>query len=189
VSARRARDAPHACVAAPARLVDCGPSRAGEILAILNDAIATSTALWDYRPRSAASMRRWFAAKAARGDPVIGALADDGTLAGFATYGPCRDWPAYKYTVVHSLYVHPRHRGRGVGRTLLAAIVERARRRDLHNLVAGIEAGNDASRAFHLAFGFERCGTVRHAGFKFQRWLDLDLFQLLLDTPSAPLDG
>ena len=87
-------------------------AHAQAILNILNHAIVTSTALYDYQPRSLTSMRIWFDAKAAGGFPVIGAVDEAGTLLGFASYGTWRAFPAYKYTVEHSVYVHKDHRGR-----------------------------------------------------------------------------
>jgi phosphinothricin acetyltransferase len=134
-------------------------------------------------------MEAWFAAKEAGAFPVIGAVDDAGALLGFATYGAFRDRPAYKYTVESSVYVRADRRGRGVGRALLGETIARARARQVHTLVAGIETSNDASKALHARFGFEPCGVVRQAGFKFGRWLDLAFYQLLLDGPAAPRDG
>jgi len=170
-------------------IVDCDRSRAAEILAILNDAIEHSTALYDYRPRPLSAMQPWFDAKERGGYPVIGAVDASGGLLGFASYGPFRAWPAYKYSVEHSVYVAPAARGRGVGKALLAAILDRARAQQYHNVIGGIDADNAVSIALHERFGFERCGLVRHAGFKFGRWLDLAFYQKLLDTPADPTDG
>ena len=171
------------------QLIDCDRSRAPEILAILNEAIERSTALYDYRPRTPAMMDVWFEAKDKNRYPVIGAVDDQGRLLGFASYGGFRSWPAYKYTVEHSVYVEKDCRGRGVGKLLLAAIIERARQQDYHSLIGGIDADNAVSISLHKRFGFEFCGRVRHAGFKFGRWLDLDFYQLILDTPAKPVDG
>lgn len=101
-------------------------AHAEAILAIFNEAIATSTALYDYQPRTADSMVAWFAAKAAGNYPVIGAIDADGTLLGFASYGPFRAFPAYKYSVEHSIYVHREHRGQGLGRALLERLVQQS---------------------------------------------------------------
>jgi L-amino acid N-acyltransferase len=170
-------------------IIDCDRSHAAAILAILNDAIEHSTALYDYRPRPLSAMDPWFDAKEKGGYPVIGAVDAAGTLLGFASYGPFRAWPAYKYSVEHSLYVERGHRGQGLGKMLLGAILERARAQGYHNVIGGIDADNAASIALHERFGFERCGLVRHAGFKFDRWLDLAFYQKLLDTPAEPVDG
>jgi phosphinothricin acetyltransferase len=105
-------------------------------------------------------------------------------LAGFASWGPFRPFPAYLYTVEHSVYVDERFRGRGVGRALLKALIAEARERKLHTLVGVIDATNAASIALHSRLGFTRCGTVREAGFKFGRWLDVEYWQLLLTAPT-----
>jgi hypothetical protein len=94
------------------QLIDCDRSRAPDILAILNEAIERSTALYDYRPRTPAMMDGWFEAKEKNRYPVIGAVDDQGRLLGFASYGGFRSWPAYKYTVEHSVYVE-----KGLSRT------------------------------------------------------------------------
>jgi L-amino acid N-acyltransferase len=170
--------------------VDCTPERHGEaILAIFNDAIANSTALYDYASRSPATMEAWFAAKRSGGHPVIGIEAADGRLQGFASWGPFRPFPANKYTVEHSVYVERDHRGRGLGRALLERLLGVARSRPIHVMVGGIDATNAASIALHERLGFVHAGTVRHAGFKFGRWLDLALYQRLLDMPVEPVDG
>ena len=171
------------------QLVDCDRSRAPEILAILNEAIEHSTALYDYRSRTPAMMDAWFDAKDKNRYPVIGVVDEHGRLLGFASYGAFRSWPAYKYTVEHSVYVDKDCRGRGVGKLLLAAIIDRARQQEYHNVIGGIDADNAVSISLHKRFGFEFCGRVRHAGFKFGRWLDLDFYQLILDTPATPVDG
>ncbi len=172
------------------RWVDCTPERhAAAILDIFNDAIAHSTALYDYRPRTDATMVAWFAAKEAGGFPVIGIEGVDGQLQGFASWGTFRAFPANKYTVEHSVYVQRDHRGQGLGRQLLQHLIDLAATRAVHVMVGGIDATNLASIAVHEQLGFVHAGTVRHAGFKFGRWLDLALYQKLLDMPVQPVDG
>lgn len=170
--------------------VECTFERHAEaILAIFNEAIVTSTALYDYAPRTLATMRTWFDTKAAHGFPVIGVESETGELLGFASYGTFRAWPAYKYTVEHSVYIHREHRRRGLAHQLMQRLIERARTQDVHVLVGVIDASNAGSVALHHQLGFTHAGTVRQAGFKFGRWLDIDLYQLILDTPREPCDG
>ena len=172
------------------RLIDCEPQRhSAPILAILNEAIANSTALYDYQPRSAESMVSWFEAKARGRFPVIGIEDETGTLMGFGSYGTFRAWPAYKYTVEHSIYIDTRYRGRGLGRALLEAVIAAAIKQDYHVMVGGIDASNSVSIRLHESLGFVHCGTVAQAGFKFGRWLDLAFYQKILATPAAPVDG
>lgn len=171
------------------RFVACThDAHAGAILEILNEAIVNSTALYDYKPRPAEAMAGWFKAKHAGRFPVIGALGDQALL-GFASYGSFRAWPAYKYTVEHSVYVHRDHRGKGIGIALMRKLLDAAREQDYHVMVGGIDATNAASVRLHEKLGFVHAGTIRHAGFKFGRWLDLAFYQLLLETPARPVDG
>jgi len=156
---------------------------------ILNEAIVQSTALYDYAPRSRAQMTAWFEAKEAAGHPVIGAVDAADRLLGFASYGPFRAFPAYKYTVEHSVYVHRDHRGCGIGRVLLHAIVDAADSAGFHAMVGAIDADNAGSIALHESLGFVRVGTLPQVGFKFGRWLDLALLQRTLAGPAHPQDG
>jgi phosphinothricin acetyltransferase len=167
----------------------CYDEHAEAILAILNDAIVTSTAVFDYRPRELSSMVEWFSAKEVRQVPVLGVVDDAGALLGFATYGPFRHWPAYKYTIEHSVYVQRDHRRQGVARALLTRLIATAEQQDYHVMVGGIDATNSASIALHVELGFVLAGTIHRAGFKFGRWLDLDFYELRLPTPKQPVDG
>ncbi|WZB61951.1 N-acetyltransferase family protein [Achromobacter xylosoxidans] len=135
------------------------------------------------------SMDTWFQTKQKGGFPVIGFENAAGELMGFASYGTFRAWPAYKYSVEHSVYVDGRHRGLGLGEALMRALIARARERDVHVLVGGIDAANQGSIRLHEKLGFKHAGTLREAGFKFGRWLDLAFYQLTLDTPANPVDG
>jgi phosphinothricin acetyltransferase len=172
------------------RVVQCEPERHAEaILAIFNDAILHSTALYDYKPRTMETMARWFEAKAAGKHPVIGVENDSEELMGFGSYGTFRAWPAYKYSVEHSVYVDARFRGQGVGKQLLRELIAAAQGQDYHVLIGAIDSSNAVSIRLHEAMGFIYCGTIRQAGFKFNRWLDLAFYQLILSTPDHPADG
>lgn len=172
------------------QLVACAAGRhALPILDILNEAIQSSTAVYDYQPRSPESMVGWFAAKRDQGLPVIGVEDSAGVLMGFGTFGVFRNWPAYKYSVEHSIYIHKDNRRKGLGGLLLRELIAQAQARDKHLMIGGIDATNDSSIRLHEREGFTHAGTVRQAGFKFGRWLDLAFYQLLLPTPRSPMDG
>jgi phosphinothricin acetyltransferase len=134
-------------------------------------------------------MIAWFEVKRGRRFPVWGAIDDSGRLVGFASYGTFRERPAYKYSVEHSVYVAREARGRGVGRALMRRLVQSAEEQGYHLLIGGIDAENLDSIAFHEQLGFVHAGTIRQAGFKFGRWLDLAFYQLTLSTPASPVDG
>ncbi|WP_038205336.1 GNAT family N-acetyltransferase [Xenophilus azovorans] len=173
------------------RLIDCTEAEhAPAILEILNEAIANSTALYDYAPRPPQAMAAWFAAKRAGGFPVVGAVDAAGRLAGFASWGTFRAFPAYKYTVEHSIYVHHAHRGRGLGRVLLLELIRRAQAAGVHVMVGCIDASNAASIGLHQRLGFVHAGTFPQVGFKFGRWLDAAFYQLTFEgSPAQPVDG
>jgi L-amino acid N-acyltransferase YncA len=149
------------------------------ILEIHNDAIRTTTAIWDEHEVDLADRRAWFDARRSAGLPVLVAEVD-GSVIGFATYGPWRPKTGYRFTVENSVYVHPDHRGRGAATSLLSALIEHARDREVHAIVAGIEATNAGSIALHEKFGFRQVALLPEVGFKFGRWLDLTYLQLSL---------
>lgn len=171
------------------RLIDCDARHLDTIRAIFNHAIAHSTALYEDDPRSAETVRAWWDAKQAQGWPVLGVCDEADQLLGFASFGTFRAWPAYRYTVEHSLYVAEAHRRRGVGRHLLTALIERARVAEAHVMIGGIDADNAASLALHESLSFECVGKLPEVGFKFGRWLDLCFYQLTLDTPRQLRGG
>ena len=174
----------------PNRIVPCTfEQHAGAILDILNDAIVHSTALYDYKPRAMHNMVSWFETKRAGGFPVIGIEDERGQLLAFGSYGSFRAFPAYKYTVEHSVYVHKDHRGKGLGPHIMQAIIDAARNQQVHAIVGAIDAANTTSIALHEKLGFRHVGTLPQVGFKFGRWLDLTFYLLLLETPTNPVDG
>lgn len=154
----------------------CGPEQVEAIREIFNEVILTSTALFEYEPRSTETVAAWLQAKQAAGLPVIGCF-DGEALQGFASYGPFRPFAAYRLTVEHSVYVHAAHRGLGLGRKLLEAIITEARAAERHLMVAGIESTNRRSIDLHRRLGFTHAGTIHEAGRKFDRWLDLDFYE------------
>ena len=156
-----------------------------DILTIYKHAIATTTAVFDHRPHTLAMRQEWFEAKQHADLPVFVATADD-RIVGFATYGPFRAWPGYKYTVEHSVYVAEHAWRRGIGRALLRAVVADVSERSYHAIVAGIDADNAPSLRLHESLGFVEVGHLKQVGFKFDRWLDLKFLELLLPTPIRP---
>ncbi len=156
------------------------------ILAIMNEAIVSSTALYEYRPLPPESMEPWFRAKEQAGFPVLAMETDAAEVVGFATYGAFRTRPAYKYSVEHSVYVRADQRGQGIGGALMRELIRIATARDVHVMVGGIDAENAGSIAFHRRLGFVHAGTDKQVGYKFGRWLDLAFYQLILAGPAAP---
>ena len=159
-----------------------------DILRIYNQAVEKTTAVFEYRAQTIEMRRDWFRAKQAASLPVL--VADEaGAVQGFASYGPFRAWPAYKYSVELSVYVDEAVRGKGIGSLLVQAIVAHARERDLHVVMAGITADNAVSLRLHEKLGFTEVAHIPEVGYKFGRWLDLKFLQIVLDGPRDPTES
>ncbi|KIC93423.1 GNAT family N-acetyltransferase [Flavihumibacter solisilvae] len=150
-----------------------------QLLGIYNEIIANTTAVYDYDPHTLEMRRKWFETKQEQGFPVFVAEEAD-KIVGFSSIGPFRAWAAYKYTVENSVYVASDQRGKGIGKLLMPPLIQAARHLNLHTIVAGIDASNDASIRLHQYFGFEEVAHFRQVGFKFDRWLDLKFLQLII---------
>ena len=171
------------------KIIQCDESiHSNQILDIFNYEINHSTALFDYKSRTMDMMKKWFENKRNGNFPVIGAINNNDELMGFVSYGPFRAWPAYKYTVEHSIYVDKKFRGQGIGNKLMNEIIEVAGKQHYHVIMAGIESNNKTSIKLHEKHGFKLCGRIDQVGFKFGKWLDLDFMQLILKTPINPND-
>ncbi len=153
-----------------------------EITAIYNALLATTTHEWTEQPHAVAERAEWLAEQNATGRPALVAV-DGRAVVGWATYGDFRDstrWPGYRFTVEHSIHVREDHWGHGVGRMLIEALIERARREGKHVMVAGIDAANTGSIRFHERLGFVEVARMPEIGEKFGRRLDLVLMQRIL---------
>ena len=149
------------------------------ILDIVNHNILNSTALYDYKPRTLENQIAIFEEKLKKGFPIIVAV-DNETLVGFGYYSEFRFREAYKFTVEHSVYAHPNHIGKGIGKLILENLINLAKLQKLHTMIGVIDAENQSSIEFHKKFGFEIAGTIKDSGFKFDRWLHSVFMQKIL---------
>lgn len=170
----------------PSRLISCEFEHHGQaVLDIFNHAILHSNALYEYKPKTLAEIKFWFEHKSKSKFPVIGLIDANDTLLGFGSYGYFRPHAAFLYTIEHSIYIQQNHQGKGYGKLLLQALIDSARHSQFHTMIAGIDSTNTASIALHQKFGFQYSGTIQQAGYKFDRWLDLVFYQLLLSTTES----
>lgn len=159
-----------------------------QIMEIYNDAVLNTTAVYTYKAQTIVERKLWFQNKLKDNFPVL-VFEEKDRVAGFATFGSFRAWPAYKYTIEHSVYVHKNFRNHGIGTALVKMIIKLANEREFATLVAGIDAFNESSIKMHQKLGFHYSGTIKRAGFKFGKWLDLVFYQLDLQGPKKPIDG
>lgn len=155
------------------------------IAEIYNHAVVHTAAIWNDKTVDTDNRIAWFEARQFAHFPVL-VSEENGVVTGYASYGDWRAFDGFRHTVEHSVYVHPDHQGKGLGRALLAELIEEARRRGKHVMVAGIEAQNAASLHLHETLGFVTTGQMPQVGTKFGRWLDLTFMQLQLDNRMDP---
>jgi L-amino acid N-acyltransferase YncA len=166
-------------VSAPFAISAAARTQLPEILAIYNEVIRNTTAVYSDAEVTLADREAWFDAKARQGFPVLVASDASGVL-GFGTFGDFRAWPCYRHSVEHSVHVHADRRRRGIGRALVLALLDAAARSGKHVMIAGIDAENVTSIALHESLGFKVVGHFHEVGFKFGRWLDLKFLQRLI---------
>jgi phosphinothricin acetyltransferase len=149
------------------------------IFAIYNHEVRSEISTFDTEPRDPTRDADWLSDRADR-YPVLVAERD-GRLLGWGSLSQWSARGAYERTAEVSIYVDRRHRGEGIGRTLLGALIERAPQGGIAVLLARIAGENPASIALHESLGFGRIGIQRRSGEKFGRVLDVTLMDLHLD--------
>lgn len=160
------------------------PADAESLRSIYNREIETSTATFDLVPRTLDDQLRWLEEHAGA-HPAVVAEAD-GVITGFGSLSPYRPRPAYSTSVEDSVYVHPDHHRRGVGRLIVNELVRLAQLHGFHAVFARIVGGHEASIGLHAACGFEVVGVEREVGRKFGRWLDVVVMERLVSPSPTP---
>jgi L-amino acid N-acyltransferase YncA len=158
-----------------------------QILDIYNHLIINTTAVYSYKPHTLEMRKAWFDERKENNFPVFVAMIDD-KVVGFSSYGKFRVWPAYKYTVENSVYVHEGYRGKGIAKQLLQVLIDDAKEKNYHAMIAGIDSSNEVSVKLHGQFGFVEVANFKQVGFKFGKWLDLKFMELIFETPINPVE-
>jgi L-amino acid N-acyltransferase YncA len=150
------------------------------ILDIYNDAVLTTTASYDYEPRTLEHRTVWFEDHQKHNYPMFVAVDARGTVLGWSALNPFHSRVGYQFTTENSIYIAADHRGKGIGKLLMQPLIDGARARGLHAIIAAIDAANEASVRLHARFGFEKVAHLKQVGFKFGRWLDVVYMELIL---------
>jgi len=172
---------------------DARPEDMSAVQTIYAHHVRNGLASFEEQPPDVAEIIRRFEVTVGAGYPFLVAEAATGPVVGYAYAGCYRSRPAYRHTVETSLYIAEEHRGQGIGRRLLEALITRCEALGYRQMVAVIgDSGNTASIGLHESLGFTRIGTLVAAGFKFNRWVDSVYMQRPLgsgDTaPPEPRD-
>lgn len=155
------------------------------IASLMKWAAESTVATFTVFPEDESAWRaRWIHTRALY--PWLVAYEGD-AMAGFAKAGPFREKDAYAYTVEPTVYVHPEHHGKGVGRKLYDRLFSLLHRQGYFTAIAVVTGGNAAAIAFHERVGMKRIGTLERVGWKFDRWQSIVFFELMLqDVQQQP---
>lgn len=166
---------------------DAVPEDMPAILEIYNNEIMNATTVYAYEPQTLEQRMQWFEKKKSAGFPII-VDESKGELRGFAAYGPFRDFPAYKYTVEHLVYIAKPYRQLQLGTLLITELLKLASRQGMSVMVGAIDSENIPSIKIHEKLGFTYAGKIHKAGYKFGKWLDLCFYEYMLSGPEMPIE-
>jgi L-amino acid N-acyltransferase len=145
---------------------------------IYNYEVLHGTSTFDTEPKTLEDRLGWFRETKY---PHVVIVADDGrSVVGWGSLGSFREKAAYRFTTANSVYIHEDRRGQGIGKLILGRLIEIGRANGFHSIIAGIAEGNAASVRLHEGFGFLAISNEREVGYKFERWLDVAILQLIL---------
>lgn len=150
-----------------------------QLMDIYNEAILHTTATFDMEEKNIKNRQNWFYEH--RGKYGLLVAVEGSRVLGYAALSPYRARAAYDETCELALYVRREEWDKGIGKELLERMIAYGREQsELHNIVSFITAENESSIHIHKKAGFNYCGTIQQAGKKFGRYLDVDIYQMLI---------
>lgn len=163
------------------------PARESDLAAInsiYNYYVLNSTCTYQEEPTAEGERLAWFRGRG-EAHPVLVAESG-GEVVGWASLSPFRDRSAYRHSIEASIYIRDDCRRRGIGKALLVKLIDRARELGHRTIIGGTSAEQEASIRLQESLGFQKVGYFREVGFKFDRWLDVAFYQLVLERPCTP---
>ncbi len=145
---------------------------------IYNEAIQKTVATFDTEIKSVEQRKDWFLSHQDK-LPIWVCEIDD-QIVGWGSLSQWSDRCAYSGTIENSVYIFEKFQGKGAGKLLMDTMVSYAREKKYKTIIARISDGNSPSIHLHKKYGFENIGTMKSVGFKFDRWIDVQLMQLML---------
>lgn len=169
---------------------DAEPADLPAITAIYAHHVLRGTGTFEEDPPSEEEMAARIRGVQDKGWAWLVAEEEEGQILGYAYFNQFRPRSAYRFTGEDSVYVRDDVRGQGVGKALVAALLERAEAAGFRQMFAVIgDSENVGSIGLHLSLGFRRVGVLRAAGVKFGRWIDVVFMQRPVGPGDAEMPG
>ena len=153
-------------------------SDAEQICRIYNHYILTSVCTFEQKPVEAAEMVNRIN-DTTKDFPWI-VCEDNGIITGYAYAGKWKTRTAYDRTVESTVYIAKEYVGKGIGKLLYTELIHILHRISLHSIIGIIALPNAASIALHEKIGFKKVAHLKEVGWKFDRWIDVGYWQLML---------
>ena len=158
---------------------ECLASDAATVCEIYNHYILDTVVTFEETPLGVAEMAQRIAEIGAVFPWLV--IEEGGVVIGYAYASTWKTRSAYRFAVESTIYLAPQSAGRGLGRGLYAVLLAEIRRRGFHSVIGGIALPNGASVALHEKLGFKKIGVFTQVGWKFDRWVDVGYWELILD--------
>ncbi len=162
-------------------IVPALPKDAEAIANIYNHYVAETIVTFEELPVSIQEMEHRIR-KITQSYPWLIALQDE-QIVGFAFASPWKSRCAYRYSAESTVYLHPDHTCKGYGSRLYSQLLQELKSQNLHSVLAGISLPNPASIALHEKLGFDKVAHFKEVGFKFEQWIDVGYWELVLNQP------
>lgn len=153
-------------------------SDAESITKIYNYYIKNTTVTGDEVPFSTEDMRSKIINRSQNYPWLV--LEEDSNILGYIYIDQWRLRTAYRHSAEVSVYIHHEVRKNGLGSKLFQGLIEELKKQELHSIISAIVLPNDPSIALHEKFGFKKVAHFVEVGYKFEKWLDLGYWELLL---------
>lgn len=168
------------------KIVNAAEPHIPAILDIFNAEVRTSFSIWTEREDTLNDRRAWVVKLQSLNYACIVALDENNDVLGYGGYAPFKGRPGYDISVEHSVYVANHAQGKGVGKALMAELINRAMKDPrLEKMIAAIDSGNPASIGIHEHFGFEQEGLLQKVAKKFGEHRDLLLMAKDVSNPTT----
>lgn len=152
---------------------------AAAIAAIYNHYVLNTIITFEETPVSVAEMTGRIEEVATAGLPWL-VWVEKGKVLGYAYAGQWKSRCAYRYSVESTVYLDKAATGRGLGTKLYTALITRLKKSKIHGIIGGVALPNEASVALHEKLGFKKIGLFKEVGWKFEKWIDVGYWELIL---------